>query len=402
MVLVLPNSLRKVNNAYGYHDFYEQSASYYDYDYVPQIKKVKLKNKKTAPKKAKRNLIACFFALALLGLYGYYVCPYNYQNYLKPLFVNRFLNRNLDLNVSDYINPTTKYLHNSYFLGDYQLSPYAEKSKQISKIKIISEMTGTKQKLLKLFEGYSKLEPSVFVWEYSTGYGFEINADKIYPAASIIKIPLVYELIRKIDYSSKTNNPITLQDKRQYTEQFKTLGSGDLQYTKTNVFYSLDYLANITIANSDNSATNMLLYEIGGVDGFNRAMRSLGLKTISMNEWLPDLDGENKISAREISEVLYNLDNPNYINPKYKSIIKEYLGNTRNIHLLKEKLPQSAMVLHKTGNIANMIGDSGVIYTDNGKKYIVTILVKRPKNDFGAKVLIQDASEIIYNDIKAL
>ena len=69
---------------------------------------------------------------------------------------------------------------------------------------------------------------------------------------------------------------------------------------------------------------------------------------------------------------------------------------------MKEKLPQSAMVLHKTGNIANMIGDSGVIYTDNGKKYIVTILVKRPKNDFGAKVLIQDASEIIYNDIKAL
>lgn len=399
---MLPNLLRKSNNKYGYSDFYEQSASYYDYNYVPHIKKVKLKKKKTAPKKAKKNLIACFFALVLLGLYGYYVCPYNYTHYLRPLFINRFLNRNLNLDASEYITPTSKYLHNSYFLGQYQLSPYVDKSKQISRIKIISEMTDTKQKLYNLFKSYPRLEPSVFVWEYSTGSGFEINADKLYPSASIIKIPIVYELMRKIDFSSKTNNPITLQDKRQYTEEFKTLGSGNLQYTKTDVFYSLDYLANITIANSDNSATNMLLYEIGGIDGFNRAMRSLGLKTISMGQWLPDLEGENKITAREISEVLYNLDNPNYINPKYKTTIKEYLGNTRNIHLLKEKLPQSAMVLHKTGNIGNMIGDSGVIYTDNGKKYIVTILVKRPKNDFSAKVLIQDASKLIYDDIKAL
>ena len=59
------------------------------------------------------------------------------------------------------------------------------------------------------------------------------------------------------------------------------------------------------IANSDNSATNMLLYEIGGMDGFNRAMRNLGLKATSIHEWLPDLEGTNKITAREISKILY-------------------------------------------------------------------------------------------------
>ena len=156
------------------------------------------------------------------------------------------------------------------------------------------------------------------------------------------------------------------------------------------------------ISDSDNSATNMLLYEIGGVDAFNRSMRNLGLKVTSMAQWLPDLEGENKITAREISKILYNIDNPNYINVKYKNILKEYLGNTKNIHLLKEKLPKDAMVLHKTGNIASMLGDSGIIYTDNGKKYIVTILVKRPNNDLSARTLIQDASQIIYNDIKTL
>ena len=205
-----------------------------------------------------------------------------------------------------------------------------------------------------------------------------------------------------MDNTSKTPSPVSLKDKRVFSEQFRTSGSGNLQKTMAGASYTLDHLANIMIADSDNSATNMILYEIGGILNFNRAMRNLGLKSISMHQWLPDTEGTNKISAREISKVLYNIDNPNYINPNYKNILKEYLGNTRNIHLIKEKLPPDVMVLHKTGDIGTMLGDAGIVYTNSGKKYIVTILVKRPHNDHRAKILIQDASEIIFNDIKNL
>ena len=246
------------------------------------------------------------------------------------------------------------------------------------------------------------MQPSVFVWEYSTGAGLEINSDEVYPSASIIKVPIAFELMRLVERTADAQKPIELTDKRAFSEEFRTLGSGNLQYTKAGNIYSLDHLANIMIADSDNSATNMLLYEIGGVDGFNRAMRNLGLKVTSMGGWLPDIEGYNKTTAREMSTLLYNIDNPNYINIKQKNVLKEYLGNTRNIHLLKEKLPQSAMVLHKTGNIGTMLGDSGIVYTDNGKKYIVTILVKRPFNDYSAKTLIQDASLLIYNNVKSL
>ena len=146
----------------------------------------------------------------------------------------------------------------------------------------------------------------------------------------------------------------------------------------------------------------MILYEIGGIQGFNRAMRNIGLKVTSMGEWLPDLNGYNKITAREISEVLYNLDNPNYIDVKYKPVLKEYLGNVKNTHLIKEKLPPQTIVLHKTGDIGTMLGDAGIVYCENGKKYLVTILVKRPHNAHSARTLIQDSSLIIYNDIKNL
>ena len=328
--------------------------------------------------------------------------PYNYKTYFEPIFLNRFLNRNIHLEGEDFLFPTKKYIHNSFLLDKYITVPKAPKSKEITDIKIVKEMTNTKAKLLELFKKYPKLHPAVFVWEYQTSTGFEINADEVYPSASIIKVPIAFELIRLIDDRENSQNPISLNDKRTFTETYRTSGSGKLQYTKADTDYTLNHLANIMIAESDNSATNMILNEIGGMDGFNRAMRNLGFKTISMGGWLPDLEGTNKITAREISKVLYNIDNPNYIKPKYRTVLKEYLGNTKNTHLLKEKLPIDSMVLHKTGDIGTMLGDTGIVYTDNAKKYIVTIIVKRPHNDYSARTLIQDASLIIYNDINAL
>ena len=341
-------------------------------------------------------------SFVLIFLFGYFVAPYAYNHFFAPLFLNRFLNRDIHLNAENFIYPVNNYINNSFILDRYLIVPKAAKSKEISDITIINEMAETKAKLQALFAKYPKLHPAVFVWEYQTSSGFEINSDEVFPSASIIKVPIAFELIRLVEKSSKWQNPVKLDDKRIFTEDFRTSGSGNLQYKSANVKYSLNNLANIMIAESDNSATNMILYEIGGMDGFNRAMRNLGFKTISMGQWLPDLEGYNKITAKEISKVFYNIDNPNYINSKYRNVLREYLGNTKNTHLIKEKLPIDSMVLHKTGDIATMLGDSGIVYTDNAKKYIVTILVKRPHNDYSAKTLIQEASLIIYNDIKAL
>ena len=357
-------------------------------------------------RKKKKNVFLVFIrfiiASAFLSLFVYFAAPHLFTKYFEPLVLNHILNRNLKLNIEPYVSPHLNYLHNSHLFGQNLIVPNQKSTKTIVPIITSGEFTSLKSQLLNLFAKYPKMHPAVYVWEYSTGKGLEIRADEPYESASIIKIPIAFELMRLIDESQKTQNPIKLTDKRKYTNQYKTLGSGHLQYTKTDVDYTLDYLANEMIAVSDNSATNMILYEIGGMDSFNRAMRNIGLKTTSMGQWLPDLEGYNKITAREISEILYNINNPYYIPPKYKNVLKEYLGNTKNIHLLKEKLPPDTMVLHKTGNIATMLGDSGIIYTSTGKKYIVTILVKRPRNNYNARFLIQDASLIIYNDINKL
>ncbi len=370
--------------------YYEQSYPNVVVQY-PKIKRKKTKQKKKNP---------FIFALAafIFASYGYYVCPYNYENYFKPLYLNRFLNRGIKFDADKYINPTSAYLNNSHLLNNSLLVKAKENPKDFAQIQMLGQFEDTKTKLLDLFAKYPRLNPAVFVWEYTSGKGIEINADEIYPAASIIKLPIAFELMRMIDSSNKTDNPIYLYDKRKFKEEFRTLGSGKLQYTKADVEYSLDYLTEIMIANSDNSASNMLLYEIGGMDGLNRAMRNAGLKITSMKQWLPDLEGQNITTAKELSTIMYNINNPSYVPKKYRNVLREYLRKTKT-RLLNGTLPENVEIIHKTGNIADMIGDCGIIYLPNGKQYIVTILVKRPKNDYAGKALIQEASKIIYDDM---
>ena len=46
-----------------------------------------------------------------------------------------------------------------------------------------------------------------------------------------------------------------------------------------------------------------------------------------------------------------------------------------------------------------MLGDAGIVYAPNGKKYIIVILAMRPHNSYQGKEFIVKASEMIYKAI---
>ena len=73
------------------------------------------------------------------------------------------------------------------------------------------------------------------------------------------------------------------------------------------------------------------------------------------------------------------------------------MGHVHNNRLIQAGLGAGSVFLHKTGDIGKMLGDAGIVYAPNGKKYIVAILVNRPYNSPLGKDFIVKASEIIYN-----
>lgn len=348
-------------------------------------------------RKVKRssNSFANFLIFLLSFILLFFVFPVSFSNFVLNVFpVHKKII--LNINYHKLMFPTHAYLYKDLFLGKYVIKDTNYKNALMVDIKESFERKGLKNKLTELASKYKRLQPSVYVYDYSTKSFVNINADSIYPAASIIKIPVLIEMFRQIQ-----SGKFSLEDKMILEDWYRASGSGKLQYSQGGIPHSMDYLAKIMIENSDNSSTNMIIAKMGGMPEINRAMRQWGLTITHVNNWLPDLKGTNVTTAKEMAKMLYNIDRTNILDNNSKRHIADYMYHVKNNRLLKAGLPSNAILLHKTGDIGYMLGDAGLVKTVNGKKYIVVILVKRPYNNLTGKEFIVKASKIIYDNISA-
>ena len=183
----------------------------------------------------------------------------------------------------------------------------------------------------------------------------------------------------------------------ELTDYYKASGSGYMQYYRTGSQYTLDALAKVMIQTSDNSATNMLIAKVGSIVGVNRAIRDWGLSNTHVENWLPDLEGTNYTTAKDLTTMLYNLDNPSFLSVSSREYIVDYMSKVKNNRLIHAGLGKDALFVHKTGDIGKMLGDAGIVYMPNNKKYSVVILAERPYNSSQGVQFIQQASKMIYD-----
>lgn len=385
--MILPERRYKTERRVDlYTEMYEQY--YFKNTPVRRLKPIrKCKNEK---KKQSANMMitAVFFAVLLL-----FVLPFSFKNYICDVFAP---NKKHVLNV-DYeklLFPTNSYIYSDLFLGKYNIKDTDYSQNLMVELTEGAERVGLKNSLIALAAKFPKIKPSVYVWEYNGKSYVNIDADEPYPSASIIKLPVLIEMFREIEAGK-----FSIDDEMVLEDYYRASGSGKLQYSQGGVAHSMDKLARIMIENSDNSATNMIMAKIGGMPEVNRAMRMWGLKTTHIKNWLPDLEGTNITTARELARMLYNVDVTDIVNSDSKKHIYDYMSHVKNNRLLQAGIPSEAILLHKTGDIGYMLGDAGIVKAPNGKKYIVVILARRPYNNFQGKEFIVEASKLIYNNI---
>ena len=275
------------------------------------------------------------------------------------------------------------------------LTPTIEKThSEITTMYHTNEMAGLKNQLQGLMKEYPMVKPAIYVWEYENGKYVDINGDELYSAASIIKLPILVRLFKSIEA-----NQMTIFDDMLLTDYYQSSGSGNLQYAQTGRKYTLDQLAKTMIQDSDNTSTNMIMSKLGGMDDINIGLRDWGISKTYVRTWLPDLKGTNKTTAKDMAKILYNLDNPGFLNINSREYIIDYMSHVKNNRLIAAGLGDGALFIHKTGDIGTMLGDAGIVYAQNGKKYIVVILANRPHNAPQGKDFIVKASSLIYKAI---
>ena len=395
--------VRNNRNLYVVPDYNEDYTQH-----TPQRKQ------KQVIRKKKVNPIVQLFRLtilfSILSAYMYYVFPVSFNNLVKQILFPTKININTEtmqglafkntnnINGADLYsmtNPLTNYVNNDLFMNRLMLTPTIEKvHSEVTTMYHTTEMKELKNQLKDLIKQYPSIHPAIYVWEYENGQYLEINADEQFAAASIIKIPVLVRLFKSIEAKQ-----MTIYDDMILTDYYKASGSGDLQYSATGRKYSLDQLAKTMIQDSDNSATNMLMSKMGGMDDINIGLRDWGISKTYVRTWLPDLNGTNKTTASDLAKILYNLDNPGFLNINSREYIIDYMSHVKNNKLIAAGLGEGALFAHKTGDIGTMLGDAGIVYAPNNQKYIIVILANRPYNSPQGKDFIVKASNLIYKSI---
>ncbi len=360
------------------------------FDYL-DFKRRKIRRNALLKKQQQAALRRLIF-FTILGIIAFIIfLNFSYKHIYLPV-----KNSSLNIEVRDtFLNSTTSMLATPGILGEQYFleNPYLKDSKPLMMdLPLNNELTDLKNRLLTIVGKNSNFTPGIFIWDSKTNNYVSINGNRAFPTASIIKVPILIELFRRIDLGL-----ISLDDKVRFSKHHLASGSGGLQYSGTGKFHSIDYIARIMIQHSDNSATNIILDEIGGMAVLNKAMKAWGTTSGEMHNWLPDLTGTNVMSPQDYASMLYNIAyNDSLLTDKSRDKILGYMSNIRNRNLINNGMPRGSTIAHKTGDIGAMIGDAGLITMPDGRQLIIVAMIERPWNSYRAKEMVREAARITY------
>jgi beta-lactamase class A len=175
-------------------------------------------------------------------------------------------------------------------------------------------------------------------------------------------------------------------------------GSGYMQDLPAgSKFSALDTITNMMIT-SDNTATNMAIKRMGGIQVLNQRFKDWGLEKTRIRNWLPDLRGTNTTTPQELVKVMGMLEQGELLSAQKDTAIN-IMQRVKNRKLLPKGLGAGASIAHKTGDIGFLLGDSGIVYMPNGKRYLIAVLVESNYDDPVAVTYIQDVSRIVYRHL---
>jgi len=129
----------------------------------------------------------------------------------------------------------------------------------------------TLERLVRMRERFSG-RMGIAARNLATGEEFLLDHLHVFPTASSIKTPILYQLFRRVKAGE-----ISLEDRVELIADAKAKGSGVLRDLRPGLQPSVHDIAMLMIIVSDNTATNMAIDLAGGPEAVTDAMRDLGL-----------------------------------------------------------------------------------------------------------------------------
>ena len=262
------------------------------------------------------------------------------------------------------------------------------------------ELTAVSQRWAKLAAAQKGLTAAGYLLVLDDGRYAELRPDQPLPAASSIKTPILLVALDRYDQGRlRWDEPLPL------TKETRGGGAGWMGNKPDGTRFPFHEAATEMIRVSDNSATNLLIKRLGGKEALNATFQELGLGATVLRNWLPDLDGTNTTSARDLARSIALVDTGEKLGPRARDLFREILGTSATNTLLpagmlkglskeapdpdSELIPYGVKVYNKTGDIGIAYSDAGLIQLPNGQRAVAAFMVKGPFNDPRSAELIR-------------
>lgn len=279
----------------------------------------------------------------------------------------------------------------------------------------------------------------VYVHALASGETVEINADRSFQMASVFKVQILAELA-----CQAVAGTLSLDERVELTEEMKAPGSGVLKELSAGTSLTVRDLAMLMIIVSDNTATDILLDRVGR-NAVNARLRACGLErtTVSMScrQLLYDLVGlsgaadtaetrrlaAERLRNRDVdwdSRVYHdeqaNMTTPREMGTLLELVVRPTLADATAgagggplpadacrlmLDIMRRQqvrdrlpllLPPGVEMAHKTGSIARVSNDAGILYAPAGP-CVVAVFASSLGDDLKGRLAIAQVGRAIYD-----
>ncbi|MCC6313858.1 MAG: serine hydrolase [Thermomicrobiales bacterium] len=192
------------------------------------------------------------------------------------------------------------------------------------------------------------------------GRRWELDAARRTPAASTIKLAILVALLREVDAGRRS-----LAEIAAIAPEQRVGGSGVLCWLTPDLRLSLADLAYLTIAVSDNTASNTLV-DLLGEERLRETIAALAPGGMELNRRflgrLPHPDeGENFVSAAGLRAILTAIARDEAASPTACAWMRQTLERQQQRDLLARRLDEPLTFGGKSGWLPGLVHDAGLI-----------------------------------------
>lgn len=255
-------------------------------------------------------------------------------------------------------------------------------------------------KLQKLVEGFNG-DVGIYVQNLKTGEIAEINADTIFPTASMIKVPIMIGVFDKIE-----KKELSYHQNLTYRDSLLYAGEDILGSYKDGEKVQLSKVQMLSITTSDNTGSLWLQKLVGGAN-INKWLTDNGFENIRINSRTPGREafqkryGWGQTSPKEMALLIKKIRDGQAISPAasermYRNLIRIYWDAEA-----LSQIPPYIQAASKQGAVNRSRSEVVLVNAPHGD-YVFCIATKNQKDeswtsDNEGYKLIRNLSQLLWN-----